>query len=88
MRGYQRKVIFLKNTGCDLFDEAYFVLSHDCEKEQVCEDSMIAAASKIINESISLEKEKRKQRILKKTLKIAIPFIFGVALSLIITVLF
>lgn len=29
IKGCQKRMIFIKNTGCDLFDEAYFVLKND-----------------------------------------------------------
>ena len=82
MRGCQKKVIFLKNTGCDLFDEAYFVVSRESEEKNVCEDSMIAAANKIIKNSIELDKEKRKKKIMIGALRIALPFLLGAFISL------
>lgn len=48
MRGCQRKVIFLKNTGSSLFDEAYFVISRESEKEDLDENNMIVEANRII----------------------------------------
>jgi hypothetical protein len=50
MRGYQRKVIHIKNTGSYLFDEAYFVLSRDGEDLQLGEDDMVTEANRIIND--------------------------------------
>ena len=50
MKGYQRKVIHIKNTGSYLFDEAYFVLSRDGEDLQLDEDDMVAEANRIIND--------------------------------------
>ena len=82
MRGCQKKVIFLKNTGCELFDEAYFVVSRECEEKNVCEDSMIAAANRIIKDSIELDKEKRKKRFIKGAIKITLPFLLGAFISL------
>ena len=49
MRGYQRKIIHLKNTGSYLFDEAYFVLSRDGEDLHLGEDDMVKEASRIID---------------------------------------
>lgn len=88
MRGCQRKVIFLKNTGSDMFDEAYFVVSRDCEKEKICEDSMIAAANRIINDSIELDKEKKKKRIIRFILKNILPFAIGACLSAVVMIIF
>ena len=50
MRGYQRKVIHIKNTGSYLFDEAYFVLSRDGESLELGEDDMVTEANRIIND--------------------------------------
>jgi hypothetical protein len=49
MRGYQRKIIHLKNTGSYLFDEAYFVLSRDGEDLHIGEDDMVKEAGRIID---------------------------------------
>ena len=50
MRGYQRKVIHIKNTGSYLFDEAYLVLSRDGEDLGLGEDDMVTEANRIIND--------------------------------------
>lgn len=50
MKGYQRKVIHIKNTGSYLFDEAYFVLSRDGESLRLGEDDMVTEANRIIND--------------------------------------
>ena len=52
MRGYQKKVIFLKNTGSHLFDEAYFVMSREGEEAAVDQSDMVFEANRIINESL------------------------------------
>ena len=47
MRGYQRKVIFLKDTGSHLFDEAYFVVSRKGEDAGIGKGDMILEANRI-----------------------------------------
>ena len=59
VRGYQRKIIFLKNTGSEMFDEAYFVLSERSEKNSPTEDTMINEANKIIEENSAGRKRRR-----------------------------
>ena len=81
MRGCQKRVIFIKSTGCNLFDEAYFVVSGECEEKNVCEDSMIAEANRIISESIEIEKERKIKRIFLKCIRLAIPFSLGIGLA-------
>jgi len=57
MRGYQKKVIYLKNTGSRHFEEAYFILREDSEKGAFTNADMIDEANRIIKENF--EKERR-----------------------------
>ncbi|MBO5316414.1 MAG: hypothetical protein J6B48_08300 [Clostridia bacterium] len=50
MRGYQKRVIFLKHTGSRLFDEAYFVVSP--MSEGAAEGDMVLEANRIIEDNI------------------------------------
>ena len=50
IKGCQKRMIFIKNTGCDLFDEAYFVLKNDIPTSQENENDIIRTATAIINE--------------------------------------
>lgn len=58
MRGYQKKVIYLKDTGSHLFDEAYFVVSRRGEEAHIEQTDMIYEANRIIRESL-MDKEAR-----------------------------
>ena len=60
LRGYQRKIIFLKNIGSDIFDEAYLVMNKRYEKERFIERNMVHEAEKIINDSLDRAKGRRK----------------------------
>lgn len=57
MRGYQKKVIYVKNTGSRHFEEAYFVLRPDSEGASASPDSMILEANRIINENFKKRRE-------------------------------
>jgi hypothetical protein len=81
MKGCQRKVIFLKNTGSELFDEAYFILSRESEREEISEDSIVLAASKIISQQIELEGKEKRSKKIKLLLLLCVPFLLGCALS-------
>ena len=64
MRGYQKKVIFFKDKGSHLFDEAYFVISRRGEEANINQSDMVSEANRIIRESLlnreySLRKRKR-----------------------------
>ena len=52
MRGSEKKIIYVKDTGSKLFEEAYFVLRRGvCEGEDpVSEDDMVTEASRIVEE--------------------------------------
>ena len=56
MRGYQKRVIYVKNTGSRHFEEAYFVMRSDCDGAAASPDSMILEANRIINENFKKRK--------------------------------
>lgn len=87
MRGYQRKVIFLKDTGSHLFDEAYFVVSRRGEEANIGKSDMILEANRIIKESLTY-REKRARGIKSIfRLNVIIPFLVGALVSFLITTL-
>ncbi len=64
LRGCQKRIVFLKNTGSKIFDEAYFVIS-DKESAYAPPD-LIAEANRIIEENVlSEEKAERGSRVKK-----------------------
>ena len=79
MRGYQRRVIFLKNTGSALFDEAYFIMRSEEMTEGKTEADMISEASRIIEENFGKNTKRRK---VPKPLALIISFISGAILTL------
>lgn len=83
MRGYQKRVIFLKNTGSALFEEAYFVIRSDEMAEGKTEADMISEAARIIDENTS----KKKRFKFKQLLALLISFLSGALLTFIITVI-
>ena len=81
VRGYQKRVIHLKNTGSSLFDEAYFIVKEKEEKAFRNQD-MISEANRIIKENMTGKSERGIfLRILKKNF---IPFLAGVGFSLLV----
>jgi hypothetical protein len=85
VRGYQRKVIFLKDTGSRLFDEAYFVISRKGEEARVEQSDMIFEANRIIRESLEEKEHRLRKEIKGRSLWLVISFFLGVLISLIIT---
>ena len=52
MRGYQKRVIYVKNTGSRHFEEAYFVVRPDARAESLSDGKMIEEANRIIKENV------------------------------------
>ena len=80
MRGCQKKVIYLKNTGSEVFDEAYFVLKSDTDIERRAAGDIIREANRIIDENIG----KKKRINLKRYILPLAAFILGAILSAVI----
>lgn len=51
VRGCQKRVVFLKNTGSKMFDEAYFIVSDDRAPTGVGQEEMLDEAHRIISET-------------------------------------
>ena len=81
MRGYQKKVIFLKNTGSHLFDEAYFVVSREGEAAHVEQSDMIFEANRIIKESLEGKESRIKGNDKGFFLGFLIPFFLGARIT-------
>ena len=78
MKGYQKKVIYLKNVGSQIFDEAYFIVSRDKESAKDTND-MVIEANRIIEESLNQTvSDKRKDR---ESIFFLLPFFLGALLS-------
>lgn len=85
MRGYQKRVVYLKNTGSSIFEEAYFIIRSDKEestgKNYTC-DELIEEANRIIEENSKLQKnKKRKIPGMANTVIFAIGFLSAALLS-------
>lgn len=53
MKGCQKRIIVMKNTGSNLFDEAYFILKESAMRSQsISEHDMVGEASRIIYENM------------------------------------
>lgn len=77
VRGYQKRVIHLKNTESDAFEEAFFLVSE--RGAVMCERQLIAEANRIIEESVSDGRKRNKG--IRKAVAVILAFIGGVTLS-------
>lgn len=80
VRGSQKKVIHLKNTGSSLFSEAYFIVSPEGEQSGREISDMLCEADRIIDQSLNHECARRERG--RKFLGFLIPFFLGVLMTL------
>lgn len=81
MKGCQKKVIFIKNTGSRMFDEAYFIISRKSEDSRIEQDDMVLEANRIIDDSLDGTEPGRARDRIRKILGYLIPFSAGVVIS-------
>ena len=87
VRGYQKRIIHLKNTENDAFDEAFFLVSS--EGREMCERDLLREANRIIAECSS-GGENRRRRMLRggrMILTHTLMLLLGVAIGVIIVLL-
>ena len=82
MRGYQKKVIYLKDTGSHLFDEAYFVISRKGEEAHIEQSDMVFEANRIIRESLEDKDMQIRGEGNKSKRDFFVPFFIGAFISL------
>lgn len=84
MKGYQKRVIYMKNTGSELFEEAYFVLKCEKGEKRIDTPRMIDEANRIIKENF----DNRRGGGVGRLFKYAAPFLVGAALTAMCFILF
>jgi len=52
MRGYNKRIFHLKNTGSYIFDEALFIVKGSCDSSSLTKSDMVLEANRIIEESL------------------------------------
>ena len=90
MKGYQKRVIYLKNTGSHIFDEAMFFVSREGEEQRLGYGDMVNEASRIIDESLGKDNS-RGRDARRSFFAFLAPFLLGVfvcSLAVIILSLF
>ena len=79
LKGCHKRIIQIKDTGSNIFEEAYFILKCDADKKQNSYD-IIDEATAIVNKCFQSEKKPR------KFLKSFIFFLIGMVTSLLLCV--
>ena len=88
VRGCQKKIIYLKNTGSEVFDEAYFVIGNKGLAQELVERDLIEEANRILDECISQEEAVGTRRKIKRFFKAKVlPFTLGITCGIIVTLL-
>ena len=88
VRGCQKKIIYLKNTGSEVFDEAYFVIGNKGLAQELVERDLIEEANRILDECISQEEAVGTWRKIKRFLRAKVlPFTLGVACGIAVILL-
>ena len=86
VRGYQRRVVFLKNTGSALFDEAYFLMSERGQNNSPSESEMVKEANRIISENLTSGRvpDRAPTQVFRFIIKQIPAFLLGAILSAVI----
>ena len=88
VRGCQKKIIYLKNTGSDVFDEAYFVVGNNVYTNELVEEDLVNEAKRILDECIAKDDvidgwQKCKSFFRVKTM----PFLLGVLIGVVTVIM-
>ena len=88
MRGCQKRVIYMKNTGSEVFDEAYFVV-RDGYAHTSAEVDFLKEANRIVEENScgGVKKKWNKKTLLRNAVIFALGFICA-ALPAVFIILF
>ena len=87
VRGCQKRIVYLKSTGSEVFDEAYFVV-RDEVLSNIGECDMIKEANRILKECMALDEEVGKGRVLLDFIKRkAVPFLVGMIIGILTAIL-
>lgn len=81
LRGCQKKIIVLKNTGSEMFEEAYFIIKPEFEDKS--DFNIIEEATKIISSNQLVVKKPR----VKKEIPLLLPFGIGALLGALLSIL-
>ncbi len=79
MRGYQKKIIYLKNTGSEIFEEAYFIVKEKTKQKLKGNAPLIEEANRIIDENVNFGCKKSRRINLKSVLIFGAGFLIAAA---------
>ena len=79
MKGYERKIIMLKGTDSEIFDEAYFLIRRDFKEEKGAE--IVREAQRIVDMNTTRRRAQSKRK--REWIAFAVGAFAGFALGLI-----
>ncbi len=83
IKGCQKKIIIIKDTGNKYFEEAHFIVKNECLGSEINEYNIIKDATAIVNDYKSSIKLKRtKRNIFKHLLYFILGVLFGSGLCI------
>ena len=93
LKGCQKNIVHLKNTGSPYFEEAYFILNEKRKNHTEDENNLVKEANRIIEDNLCQEALEIEQGVLKRVkrvgrcaLIVGVPFIVGLVFGAIITI--
>lgn len=75
IRGCHKSIVFLKDTGSELFEEAYFILKPNTTYQK--ENDIVSEATKLVNGLCKETNNRREKR--RRRLGILLGFLLGMA---------
>ncbi|MGM9665971.1 MAG: hypothetical protein ACI3XX_05485 [Eubacteriales bacterium] len=81
IKGCQKRIIFVKDTGSDYFEEAYFIMKSDKDLPFAEETDIVKEAENIVNSSMGSPAESGKKKIGARTVCFCIGALIGAVIS-------
>ena len=87
MRGCERKIIMLKGTNSEIFDEAYFLIRRDLKTDERAGE-ILREAQRIVDMNTTHKRMRKRREGETFAIGTAIGIIFGIGIAVLFAVLF
>jgi hypothetical protein len=87
VKGTQKQMVVVRTNQSHYYEEAYFVLRDGCRTDGEAQDTMIAEANRILDESMLMPQPRRRKR-LSRWWAFAIGLGMGIAVGVAVVLLF
>jgi hypothetical protein len=83
IKGCQKKIIQIKDTGSKYFEEAYFVIKEETLKSEINECNIVKDATEIVNEYVGgINRQNNNKQRCKSFVLFLIGFLIGSMMSI------